>query len=153
MEVFRLSREKFATTLSGVGAALKGGRWNSPGIEMIYTAQNRSLAMAEVAVHFTFATLPDDYKMITIMIPDDLLVLEIIESSLPNDWRNFPHPVSTQIIGNSFIENRIAPILKVPSAITKGDFNFLINPYHEDFKKIQIQHIESFPFDPRMAKR
>ena len=153
MEVFRLSREKFAATLSGIGAALKGGRWNSPGIEMIYTAQNRSLAMAEVAVHFTFATLPDDYKMITILIPDDLLVLEIFESSLPTDWRNFPHPVSTQIIGNTFIENRKAPILKVPSAITKGDFNFLINPYHEDFEKIHIQHIESFPFDPRMAKR
>jgi RES domain-containing protein len=153
MEVFRLSREKFAAILSGVGAALKGGRWNSPGIEMIYTAQNRSLAMAEVAVHFTFATLPDDYKMITIMIPDDLLVLEIFESSLPTDWRNFPHPVSTQIIGNSFIEKRKAPILKVPSAITKGDFNFLINPYHVDFEKIKIIHIESFPFDPRMAKR
>lgn len=153
MEVFRLSREKFAETLSGIGAALKGGRWNSPGIEMIYTAQNRSLAMAEVAVHFTFATLPDDYKMITILIPDDLLVLKIFESSLPTDWRNFPHPVSTQIIGNSFIEKRKAPILKVPSAITKGDFNFLINPYHEDFKKIQVQHIESFPFDQRMAKR
>jgi len=51
MEVFRLSRAKYADQLSGYGAALKGARWNSRGVEMIYAAENRSLAMAEVLVH------------------------------------------------------------------------------------------------------
>lgn len=109
--------------------------------------------MAEVAVHFTLATLPDDYKMITILIPDDIMILEIKERILASDWRNFPHPVSTQVIGNTFIENRKALILKVPSAITKGDFNFLINPYHEDFKKVKIVNTESFPFDARIVRK
>jgi RES domain-containing protein len=72
MEVYRLSREKFAGTLSGKGAATKGARWNSVGVELIYTAANRSLAMAEVAVHFTLATLPDDYVMVTIFIPGSI---------------------------------------------------------------------------------
>ena len=53
MEVFRLTRSKFSNILSGKGAAEKGARWNSMGMELIYTAANRSLAMAEVAVHFT----------------------------------------------------------------------------------------------------
>ena len=56
MEVYRLTRQKFASRLSGKGAAIKGARWNSPGVEIVYTAVNRSLAMAEVAVHFTLAT-------------------------------------------------------------------------------------------------
>ena len=68
MQAFRLSREKFASPLSGKGAAIKGARWNSIGVELIYTASNRSLAMAEVAVHFTLATIPDDYMMVTIFI-------------------------------------------------------------------------------------
>ena len=72
MQVYRLSREKFARPLSGKGAALKGARWNPIGVELIYTAQNRSLAMAEVAVHFTLATLPDDYSMTSIYIPDEI---------------------------------------------------------------------------------
>jgi RES domain-containing protein len=55
MKVFRLSREKYATPLSGEGAAKYGTRWNPIGISLIYTAQNRSLAMAEVAVHLTLA--------------------------------------------------------------------------------------------------
>ena len=52
MEAYRLSRTKFADTLSGKGAALKGARWNSIGVEIIYTAGNRSLAMAEVGCSF-----------------------------------------------------------------------------------------------------
>jgi len=74
MEVFRLSREKFASILSGKGAAIKGARWNSMGVELIYCASNRSLAMAEVAVHFSLATLPNDFVMLTIFIPDTVLI-------------------------------------------------------------------------------
>lgn len=58
----------------GKGAALKGARWNSIGVELIYTASNRSLAMAEVAVHFTLATLPSDYMIITIFIPNNISI-------------------------------------------------------------------------------
>ena len=64
MEVFRLSRDRYARTLSGEGAARAGGRWNSPGVEMVYTAGNRSLAMAEVAVHLSLAMLPEDIEAV-----------------------------------------------------------------------------------------
>ncbi len=83
MEVYRLSREKFASPLSGKGAAIKGARWSSVGVEIVYTAFNRSLAMAEIAVHFTFATLPDDYMMITIFIPDDVSSKKLAITDLP----------------------------------------------------------------------
>ena len=43
-----------------------------------------------------------------------------------------------------------ACVLKVPSAVVKGDFNYLINPYHADFKKIKIKEVTDFPFDRRM---
>ena len=56
MEVYRLAQARNAMDLTGKGAAAKGARWNSPGVELLYTAQNRSLAMAEIAVHFTLAT-------------------------------------------------------------------------------------------------
>lgn len=152
MKVFRLSREKYATTLSGAGAAIKGGRWNSIGFELIYTAGNRSLAMAEVAVHFTLATLPEDYMMVTINIPDDMVIMEISEADLPLNWNGFPHPASTQKLGDHFILERKYCIAKIPSVVTKGDFNFLINPNHKDFSKITVFETEKFPFDKRIFK-
>lgn len=152
MLVYRLAREKFAGSLSGKGSALKGARWNPIGVELIYTASNRSLAMAEVAVHFTLATLPVDYMMVTIEIPDEIAMAELELKDLPPNWNEFPHPSSTQIIGERFVaENRYC-VLKVPSVVTQGDYNLLLNPNHPDFAGIRIKTIEKFPFDKRIFR-
>lgn len=129
-----------------------GARWNYPGVELIYTACNRSLAMAEVAVHFTLATLPHDYVMITIDIPDEIEIMEIAEAELPNEWKKFPHPHSTQKFGDELLADNKCCVIKIPSVVTKGDFNILINPKHKDFERIEIVEIEKFPFDSRIFK-
>ena len=152
MEVYRLSRKKFARILSGKGAATKGARWNSVGVELIYTAANRSLAMAEVAVHFTLATLPGDYVMITMFIPDNTSLQKLNITDLPEDWNTFPHPISTQAVGDKFVSDNKYCVLQIPSAVTRGDYNLLINPNHPDFRKIKIITIEKFPFDKRIFK-
>ncbi len=152
MIVYRLARKNHPDYLSGKGAALYGVRWNQAGTEMIYTAQNRSLAMAEVAVHLTLATLPNDYLMISIFIPDEIEVKELPSDDLPEDWNSFPHSASTQRIGDEFVRSNEFCLLRVPSAVTKGDFNILINPNHVDFQRIEIRLVEDFPFDYRIFK-
>jgi len=108
--------------------------------------------MAELAVHFTLATLPDDYVMISIFIPDDISLKRINVSDLPADWNAFPHSVSTQRIGDDFVTENKYCILQVPSAVTQGDYNILINPNHPDFKRVKITEIVKFPFDKRIFK-
>lgn len=152
MEVYRLSREKFSHQLSGKGAALNGARWNSIGVELVYTAANRSLAMAEVAVHLTLATLPDDFVMMTLSIPDDISVKTISEEDLPDGWNSFPYLLSTQTFGDQFVTEGLYCILRTPSAVTQGDYNYLLNPNHADFKRITIIDVKKFPFDHRIFK-
>lgn len=152
MKVFRLARESHATPLSGKGAAKYGARWNPIGVEMIYTAKNLSLAMAEVAVHLTLATLPDDYVMLTLNIPNDVKNKQLTEADLPEDWQTFPHPASTQDIGRDFVSENEYCVLIIPSVVTQGDYNVLINPNHKDFSKISIESIDKFPFDKRIFK-
>jgi RES domain-containing protein len=152
MELFRLSTKKWSETLTGKGAAIKGGRWNSPGTEIVYCAASRSLAMAEVAVHFTLSTLPDDYMMVTIYAPDSTSVKMIQERDLPNDWNAYPHIAGTKAFGDDFISENKYCLLKVPSAVTKGDYNMLINPFHPEFQNITIIHSEPFPFDHRLFR-
>jgi RES domain-containing protein len=152
MEVYRVARQKFAGNLSGKGAAISGARWNSVGVEMIYTAANRSLAMAEVAVHLTLATLPGDFLMLTIHIPDDVSVQKIRIEDLPTYWNNFPHIAATQKIGDQFVSENKCFLLQVPSAVTRGDYNYLINPNHPDIKRIKIISAEKFPLDHRIFK-
>jgi RES domain-containing protein len=152
MKAYRLARNPYANSLSGKGAALKGARWNSVGVEMIYTASNRSLAMAEVAVHLTAATVPDDYMMVVLDLPDNLEIQEVPAASLPDGWNVFPYSGATQSIGDDFIRENRVPVLQVPSAVVQGDFNLLLNPYHPAFKEITIEQIERFPFDSRMFR-
>ena len=76
MIVYRLSREKYKDRLSGYGASLYGQRWNSKGIEVIYTAQSRALANSEVAVHISLGILPKDYHMVEIDIPNSIGICE-----------------------------------------------------------------------------
>ncbi len=150
MRVFRLLRKKYKIELSGKGAAMFGNRWNSKGTELIYCADSRALAMAEVAVHLSLAILPNDYVMVEIEIPEKVSMASLSRNDLLKGWNSFPHHSSTQKVGDDFFAERESCVLKVPSAVVPGDFNFLINPYHPDFTNIKIIGQEDFPFDRRI---
>ncbi|HBK71085.1 MAG TPA: RES superfamily protein [Flavobacteriaceae bacterium] len=150
MQVYRISRKKYANELSGIGASKSGNRWNSKGTKIIYCADSRALAMAEVSVHLSLATLPKDFVMLEINIPKTIAVQVLSKNELSEDWSVFPHTYKTQQIGDEFIYSKKIGVLKVPSAVVKGDFNYLINPHHKDFKKIKIVDFYDFPFDNRL---
>ena len=152
MNGFRLARKKYPIALSGKGASIAGGRWNSKGTEVIYCAESRALAMAEVVVHLSLANLPSDFVMLQIAIPNGISMEKVEVANLEPNWNIFPFDLSTQLLGDEFVRRNTACVLKVPSAVVKGDCNFLINPYHPDFKKIKIIEQSDFPFDKRIFK-
>jgi RES domain-containing protein len=149
MIVFRLSRKKYKDVLSGYGAALNGQRWNSKGTELIYTVESRALACSEVAVHLPLGILPKDYYMVEIEIPDNLPVQKLPENDLPNGWNALPALPISRRIGDEMVRQNKLLALGVPSAVIKGDYNYIINPIHSDFEKIKIINTTPFPFDHR----
>ena len=150
MIVYRLCKSAWQNDLSGKGAEIAGGRWNSKGNALVYTSSSRALCMAEIAVHAPLGCLPDDYVMVEIQIPLNSVVLEIAESDLPRHWQSFINRQVTQKIGDHFIAHNKALVLKVPSAGVQGDYNFLINPNHPEKEDIKISKVESFRFDERL---
>lgn len=152
MIVYRLSRSSYSYDLSGKGAEIAGGRWNSKGVAMIYSGENIALCMAEVAVHMPLGIVPKDYELIWIEIPDNE-IQELTKNELPENWRETLSMYETQEIGNYFVLNSSKMILKVPSMFVQGQFNYLINPHHKNSKKIKIQKVEPFRFDDRLFVR
>jgi len=94
--------------------------------------------------------LPADYMMLEIEIPDGMLVKEIARADLEEGWNNHPPSIHTQRIGDQFIREKGYNILRVPSAVVPGDFNYLINPHHTESKEIKIINSRPFPFDERL---
>lgn len=152
MIVYRLSRAKYADDLSGRGAEIAGGRWNSKGLPMIYTGENISLCMAEVAVHMPFGIVPLDYELISLEIPDDEITT-VSRKVLPTNWRSYFTILDTQEIGDNFLRNSSKMILKVPSAVVQSEFNYLINPIHKNINQVKIKKVEAFAFDKRLFVR
>jgi RES domain-containing protein len=150
MIVFRLTKEKYCLDLSGKGAEIAGGRWNSKGVSMVYTSDSRALCLAEIAVHIPLGIVPRNYFLVEISIPEDKKMNSIYEADLPVDWNGFPHLQATQEIGDRFISENKFLVLKVPSAVVQGDFNYLINTNHSNFSSVEIIKTELFSFDERM---
>ncbi len=150
MIVFRLSKSIYSRDLSGKGAEKTGGRWNSKGFALIYSSDSRALCTTEIAVHTPLGNLPVDYFISSIEIPDHIKIKEIPVTTLPKDWNNFPHSHSTQKVGDVFILEEKFLVLKVPSAVVQGEYNYLINPNHPQIKLIKIKNVESFNFDKRL---
>ncbi len=150
MIVYRLAKAAHAADLSGMGAFLYGGRWNSPGVAVIYTSESRALTVLEVAVHTPLAIAPDGYQLIELEISIANLHIYTPEK-LRDSWNAIPPSAASQKIGDEFIEQGKFLLMKVPSAVVPGDYNLLINPSHKDMKMVRIIRISDFTFDERLV--
>lgn len=143
-------QEHAASAFSGEGARLYGGRWNSPGVSLVYTAQSRALAALEMLVHLESPALLKKYLLFEVGFePKHLQQLSL--DDLPNDWRSDPAPRSTQAIGDAWAKSLVSPVLLVPSVLIPGESNFLLNQRHSRFPELRIGDPVPFEFDPRLV--
>ncbi len=155
MRVYRIEREKYLdTTLNGIGAALtEGYRWNSLNTYLVYTAESRALATLEVSAHLDLSEdLPTDRYYVEIDIPDEIEIFELRIEDLPKNWNAKPPILETQYIGDDFVKENRAAVLKVPSCIIPVEFNYLINPNHPSTRKITIISKMPLVFDQRFKQ-
>lgn len=128
---------------------LYGGRWNSKGVRMLYASASLSLAALETVVNLSGSKLDQSLYCIELDFPDDLRITEL--SELPTSWNSYPHDSTTVQLGNDFIKkNELC--LKVPSAIIPSEYNYLLNPAHEDFLKVKFLDARPLMLDQRLIK-
>ena len=136
----------------GEGARLYGGRWNHRGTPMVYTAGSVSLAALEMLAHLEAHQLLNDYVCIPITFEEDFC-RKLDLDSLPDDWRVDPTPSAAKDVGSQWARDLSSAVLAVPSALVPLEMNFLINPHHSDFSKLEIGDAQAFQYDPRLIKR
>jgi RES domain-containing protein len=148
----RIFKKKHAaTSFTGEGARLHGGRWNSKGKAVVYTAASCSLATLEMLVQLDDRQVMDEYVCAFVSF-DRRLVRTVDSEALPKNWREYPGPPELKTVGDQWLTVASSAVLQVPNAIVASEFNFLINPAHTDFRKIRIEEHLPFLFDPRLLK-
>ena len=151
MICYRLSKAEFAEELSGYGAELSGGRWNSKGTPLLYTCVSQSLCVLEIAVRLSVIDVPDGLKLITIRIKDSIIG-KVEEKELPTDWQKFPHLRTTQVFGDELINTSKHKAFLIPSAMVPAEHNLIVNPKKVTKKEIEIISIDDFYIDERLYR-
>lgn len=153
LTAWRIVKKRYAkSAFDGDGARRFGGRWNSPGVPMVYVASSRSLAVLEMAVHLDPPALLSSFVLIPCEF-DQGLVTTLDRSLLPVLWRRDPPLPDLAAIGDAWVKQARSAALAVPSAVIDEELNYLLNPMHPDFPDILIGSPRDFSFDARLIQQ
>lgn len=147
---YRICKAAHAATIwSAIGARDLGGRWNSKGVAVIYTAENRSLAALEQLVHMIKPRVLRGYVIAGITF-GERQIRHVDPVVLPKNWRDAVAPPELKRLGDEWVAAGQSPVLAVPSAVVVGEINYLVNPAHPLFGGFAKSRAESFAFDVRL---
>ena len=142
---------RLSTAWEGAGARRHGGRWNSPGVAVVYLSEHLSLACLEVLVHVQDGAVLQAYSAAGADFGD--VPVADLEGGPPSDWRSHTPPASTQAIGDAWVARGRTAVLRVPSVVVPVEHNFVVNPRHPDAGRLSIRKSMAFPFDRRLRAR
>jgi RES domain-containing protein len=109
-------------------------------------AQSVALAVLENLVHMSRQDYPTGYVVVAATVPDHVRIIghhRYPEAKCPDFAR-------ARAAGDHWLQSGESAVLRVPSAVVAGDWNYLINPQHLDFAQISIEPPKAFQFDERL---
>ncbi len=98
--------------------------------------------------------LPISRVIVSIEIADNAPVYELSEDLLPPFWYGIPYPDVLSDITGEFLKDNSYVAMKIPSAQSRREFNYLLNPSHPDFSKL-VTVLSTTPenFDTRLKDK
>lgn len=150
MRAWRIAKKRHALDRSGMGAALKGGRWNSANVPAIYAGLTPEIAAFEKLVH-AGSILPADLVVVRIDLPDEEALYERPrQEDLLKGWSDLPSSPAAAAYGDGFLVKGERLGLIVPSAVIPEASNIVINPIHPGMAHVTMEIVRGFTFDPRL---
>lgn len=138
-----------ANDLTGAGAKISGGRWNSIGTPLIYSATNIALATIETVLHLRNGGLPFNRLLVRIDVPDSVWDARRVLNPLPGGWDAVPSGMTSRTTGDAWVASGSSALLLVPSVSVPDEYNVLINPLHPDVASMSAITVKRWIYDPR----
>jgi RES domain-containing protein len=150
LQVFRIASAAYPV-FDGGGAARWGGRWCTPGRNIIHTASAYALAVLENLVHWNMAALPPGMRYVVAAIPAAVgrAVLDPAELA---GWDRGDYSVS-QPYGDAWYDAGDVAVLVVPSVLSPYEPNVLISQMHPDTRRIAVTEEQPATIDHRLSRR
>lgn len=147
MLVFRIVHKLYANTLFASGMR---GRWNGAGNKVLYASESIPLALLENMVRRQGVGFNNDFKVMFLEVPNDVVIESVEESALEPGWRDPNDYSQCQPLGDQWFNAGKALALKVPSAVMPLAFNFVINTIHPDYPRVKLAAVTDLVPDSRI---
>jgi RES domain-containing protein len=134
---------------SGEGPRIRGGRWNSNGTRVVYTADYPAAAILEQLIQVSSVASLPMCNLFPVTLPETMVSV-VDFGTLPGAWRSPGRDPAVQAIGDAWVARRTSLGVQVPSAIAPHHVNYLLNPTHPEFAALTISPPERFALDPRL---
>lgn len=138
-----------ASDLSGTGARITGGRWNSKGSPVVYCSTSIALATLETVHYLRGGGLPFNRYLVRIAIPDVVWNARQVLDPFPGGWGAIPAGLAGKRAGDGWIAAGKSALLLVPSVIVPDEYNVLLNPRHADAAAVTASTVRRWSYDPR----
>ena len=132
---------------SEAGARRNEGRWHAKGQDVIYTSEHYGTAMLEKLVHYN-GVFPPNQHFIEIRIPAGVSY-EVVTKDSIDGWDR-PDGAESREFGAKWIDETRSAILFVPSVVSREENNVLINPNHDDARRIKVGPEKPVRWDTRL---
>jgi RES domain-containing protein len=156
LPLYRLAAGKYATNLSGIGAAKSPGRWNFGGQEAIYTSLNVSTCVLERLAHTPKDRIPTDLNLMTLHFSGTWLWREpqgiAEEENTAAKWAAYTTLKSAyeEWPVTAAVEYKELVVLAVPSVIVP-EWNVVLYPQAKGFwDHVRLVSAEPFSYDERL---
>ena len=123
-----------------------GGRWSPPGEACVYASLTPAGALLEYLAHLQ-GPPPEGLLLAGAEAPAGATLSELTE---PSTWRELPYRAEVQQVGADWLASGRSLALRVPSALSDGECNVLLNPGHAGYAAVQLRELRPIQVDPRL---
>ena len=151
MQIYRIGDSRHPLW-DGTGAAMVGGRWNSPGRPVIYGSLSYACAMLEILVHANIGRIPATHCYVVAEVPDSIPIERHDAQSLPRGWNGDDHSIARRF-GDQWLQEARSAVLVVPSVVAALEWNAVINPLHANANQLLVSSSQRVIWDQRLFTR
>lgn len=131
--------------LQGPGSA---GRWTSAGTRVVYAAASPAGALLEFLAHLSDDATPDRVFLASAEVEGGLVRML---ADLPPGWDAYPYRPEVQRVGDAWAAKRDSLMLRVPSALCRNEFNYLLNADYADVAHVRNAACAEITLDARLC--
>lgn len=148
MQIFRIGDSRHALW-DGTGAAMVGGRWNSPGRPAIYGSLSYACSMLEILVHANIGRIPTTHCYVVAEVQARVPIERHDSAALPLGWDSDDHSIARRF-GDQWLAELRSAVLVVPSVVARLEWNGIVNPLHPAAAQLVVSQSHKVIWDKRL---